>query len=109
MKCDVWTERFEREKRQVQLPTHYSGIGLRPLTTVSLVAYVADLAACADEILGAMEIMGSDACPARYVTQYDFCRDALIELVPEYKHASFDKPTDRVEGNKLKLLPTSLK
>jgi hypothetical protein len=105
----MWTERFEREKRQVQLPTHYSGIGLRPLTTVSLVAYVADLAACAEEILGAMEIMGSDTCPARYVTQYDFCRDALIELVPEYKHASFDKPTDRVEGNKLKLLPTSLK
>ena len=103
-----YAEKLKLEKCQMQLPVHYGGIGLRPLATVSLVAYLASLAAAADEILHAMQLVGTERCPQRYVEQYEFCRNALIEMDPDLESATFEDSL-MIKALELKYLPPSLK
>jgi len=106
-----WAAKLELEKRQMQLPVHYGGIGLRPLTVISKVAYLAGLASCSEEILLAIELMPGPIkfAPIRYEEQYEACRRAVIDMAPALKDAVFEKFSPQIDGEKLKLLPTSLK
>jgi hypothetical protein len=93
---------------QMQLPVRWAGIGLRPQTIVSKLAYPASLASCANEILGAMELVGAVEPPDQYVEQYNYCRAALIKIAPKLDGAVFVDTSAEIEQMKLELLPSCL-
>ncbi len=71
----------------MRFPVQWGGIGLRHQMVVSKLAYPASLASCANEILGTMKFVGAHAPPDLYVWQYEFCRNALIDIAPKLRGA----------------------
>jgi hypothetical protein len=105
---DKWKDKLRLEHCQMQLPVQYSGIGLRPQTLVSKLAYLASLASCAKEILSVMEFIGVEKPPDQYIEQYQYCRTILISKAPKLDGAVFVDTSAEVDQMKLELLPTCL-
>jgi hypothetical protein len=103
-----WRDKLHLEAVQMQLPVQWGGMGFRPQTVVSKLAYPASLASCANEILGTMKFVGADAPPDQYVQQYEYCRRALIELAPKLSGAVFVDVSAEIDQMNLELLPTCL-
>ena len=98
---------------QMQLPTRFGGLGLRPLTIISLVAYLGSLAASASEILSVADCcrpaLGAPLLlPSRYEEEYMYCRDSLILLAPVLETMVFVDVSDAVDALNLVCLPTTL-
>ena len=92
----------------MQLLVQWGGMGYRPQTVVSKLAYPASLASCANQILGTMKFVGADAPPDLYVRQYEFCREKLIDFAPKLSGAVFVEVSAEIDQMKLELLPTCL-
>jgi hypothetical protein len=121
-----WDSRMVHVKTQLMLPRHHAGLGLRPLQLVSFAAYLASMAACAEEILGTAERMHSRATqlhpevgdedaddpnawlPERYQREYDYCRSGLLEFAPILEDLTFASRDDPEGADQLKCLPTNL-
>ena len=121
-----WESRMPLVVVQLQLPRHHAGLGLRPLQVVSVAAYLASMAACAEEILGIAETLHSQVTrvhpelgdggpddpnawlPERYRREYAFCRSRLLSLAPVLEDLTFASRDDPEGADQLKCLPTNL-
>jgi hypothetical protein len=107
-----WHAKFQFEIRQMQLPTHWGGVGLRPLRVVSKASYLASLAACATEIISVAERSQQNGeeirFPSRYEKEYGFCRQFLIAAAPTLEHLVFENVNDDIDALQLVCLPTKL-
>ena len=110
-----WDFKLNLERQQMQLPVNHAGLGLRPLSIISLVAFLASLGACAKDIVSVCsrsELGGSQEeprMPQRYVEEYAKARERLIEMAPKLDEAKFseeDSPSDEAVG--LIVLPPTL-
>ena len=113
------------------MPVRHAGLGLRPAATVSLSAYVASLAACADGLLDVAARMhkrfgvneddgqilesGHDPdetevlwLPERYRREYAYCRNELLKRAPALEEMTFTDQEDPDGADQLKCLPTNL-
>ncbi len=55
-----------------------------------------------------MKFVGADAPPDLYVRQYEFCRNALIDIAPKLSGAVFVDVSAEIDQMNLELLPTCL-
>jgi hypothetical protein len=103
-----WKDQFDREVKQLWLPVGFGGIGIRPMKIISPAAFLGSLASSASEILGAMQLVDATEPPERYLRDYKFSRDKLLENAKSLKDAVFVRCGDQIDPLKLKLLPTEL-
>ena len=115
-----WDARVALVRQQMQLPVRFSGLGLRPSALVSLAAYLASLAAGAEETLGVAQRMTrlsggnhddgdpDNLLPQRYRSQYAYCRENLIALAPNLEDLTFSTKDDPDGADQLKCLPPQL-
>jgi len=110
-----WDTRLKTEVQQLTLPVDHGGIGLLSMEKVSLAAWIASVAASADDILAVMERPElkdpefenkPPVPPARYLSEYVHCRFKLIELAPKLMDACHSGGADVI--GELKLLPPTL-
>lgn len=110
-----WDERLKMEVLQLTLPVDHGGIGLLPMRKVSLAAWIASVAASADDILAVMDRpeLKDPAFPnrppippARYQAEYAHCRTELVDLAPKLENACHSGGADVI--GELKLLPPTL-